>query len=565
MLKSLHIKNFAIIDELNLEFGSGLNIITGETGSGKSIIFQGLDIILGARASSDSIKENENKAILEAKFYININNADIIKLINDNELDFNDNELIIRREISLKSNSRAFINDSPVNLSLIKEFGIYLADIHGQFEHQKIRNRELHLEIFDKAINSDFYLNNYQKVKLEFDILSKKLHQVIKAEKDAKQKQDFLEFAVKEIEDINPETNEDTQIEKDLDVLINIEKIRSECIDINNNLYDDEFASYSRLFDAKKRLNALAQFDTEFQKYADEMEALLSYIKELNYFLSSYITTESDEIDKIEMLNQRLSKLKFLVKKYGSIDATLDRLKKYKSELEAIVNFDKEKQDLQAKLKIVKQSLYDVAFELSNFRKGKVAEIDKKVMTELAALGIENAVFESQIHNIKQSSHYYTNSDNETVYFNDNGIDDFCFYFSANMGISPAPLNEIASGGEISRVMLALKSIVSKNETIGTLVFDEIDTGVSGSVARKVGKTMRKIAEYKQVLAITHLPQIASLSQTHISVEKKTIDGKTYTFARVLNEVEKIEEISKLISDGEVSESATNAAKELIK
>ena len=563
MLKSLSIKNFAIIENVEVNFSEGFNVITGETGSGKSILIDALLLLLGERASLDIIRQPANKAILEAIFEME-NNLQIKEIFEENEIDFAE-EIIIRREISAKG-SRNFINDCSVSLNILKSIGNLLIDFHGQHDNQILLNSSQHIEILDLFGDYNKIIANYKQGYAELSATISQLQNLIKKEKDLKQNLKFLKLQFDEINKVNPFENEDEIIENELNIIENSELLHNLTDEIYENLYNSDSSVFNALANIYKPLNQLNEIDPSFANYLEELNSAITIVREIASFSKTY----NDKIDfspeKIEELRTRIFALNSLKKKYGTLDEIIKLKEKLSIELNSIENFDYEIEQLHKKINTQKNDLKIIAVELSELRKNKAKELSDEIKKHLMNLGINYPNFYANfsLKETGDNSLKQIEINNQKTEFGNDGIDNVEFYFSANQGESPKQLSLVASGGEISRLMLTLKTILADKTDFPTLIFDEIDTGISGRIAQKTGIAMKNLATNYQIIAITHLPQIAALANWNIVVNKIEQDGKTFANAKSLSQDEKLIEIAKMLSGELISDNAIESAKELI-
>ncbi len=563
MLKFLSIKNFAIIENVEIDFSAGFNVITGETGSGKSILIDALLLLLGERASLDIIRPPASKAVLEASFETN-NNEKIKEILDENEIEFFD-EILIRREISAKG-SRNFINDSAVSLNVLKNIGNMLIDFHGQHDNQILLNPEKHIELLDLFGSYDDITKDYKQVYSELNTTISQLQNLIKKEKELKQNLKFLKFQFDEIMKVNPIENEDELIENELNIIENSELLHNSTAEIYENLYNSDNSAFNLLANIQKSLGNLNEIDNSFSGYVEELKSAITVVKEIASFAKTY----NDKIDfspeRIDELRNRIFLINTLKKKYGSIQEILALKSKLTIELDSIENFDYEIEQLNVKINQLKKELKIIALNLSNVRKEKAIILSEQIKKLLMNLGINypNFYADFKFNEVNENSLKVIEIDGRKTEFASNGIDTVEFYFSANQGESPKPLSLVASGGEISRLMLSMKTILADKTDFPTLIFDEIDTGISGRIAQKTGIAMKNLAMNHQIIAITHLPQIAALGNLNIVVNKIEQAGKTYTNAKILTVDEKLMEIAKMLSGESISDSAVESAKELI-
>jgi DNA repair protein RecN (Recombination protein N) len=564
MLKTLFVKDYALIKESKVEFDRGLNIITGETGAGKSILVDAMNLLLGDRASSEVIREGSEKAVVEGIFDVE-SNRKIKNILAENKIEFYP-ELIVRREISLKGTNRNFINDTPAQLSLIKEVGDLLVDLHGQHEHQSLLRSETHIDYLDQFAGTEDYLRNYKwlhksllKLKEELKTLRENNSQLI-------QSRDVLLFQLKEIDGVSPREGEEDEIDSSLTIMENSERLLELTTEIYSGLFESESAIYDSLVKIKNALSELSQIEKKFDPLLHEFESAVTMIKDVSEEVRNYSSRIEMDPNELEKLRERLHALNMLKKKYGgSVKAVLEHKKRIEDEMKEMDNSGVNVSELEEKLKKVEESTAIAAQKLSQLRKSSIKKVEKEVKTILDFLGISNTEFQVKIENrISEDEEDYLLINNEKYEYNSNGYDNVEFYISTNLGESPKPLAKIASGGEISRVMLALKTILAKSDKLPILIFDEIDTGISGQIAAKVGQAMKSLAENHQIIAITHLPQIAGLADHHFVVQKEIVGERVVSSIKKLDYEKRIIEVAKLLSGENITEASLKGAKELI-
>lgn len=568
MIKNIYIKDFALIESLKLDFHSGLNVIIGETGSGKSMLIDSLIIVFGGRASVDLVRHGTSKAIIEIELLSK--NRSVLDILKDNEIEYDPNSIIIlRREISSKGNTRNFVNDTPVNLSVLKQIGDYVIDFHGQHDHQSLLNPENHAEIFDKSAGLELIIQDYNQKFLELKSKISDYRDLTKREKSLKEKTEFSKFKLEEILKTNPLENEDEILENELKLLENSEIRFNLSNDLYKDLYDSEESVWGKLNKSSQLLNQLSNFDSQFVEFKTEIESAIISLKEIALFSNTYATSVEFNPERIEEIRLRLNQLKGLQKKYGSLDEIIKLKHEIEAELKLTENFDYELKQLINQIKEIKVDLFSKALEIENARDSYSIKFSDEIIKSLTDLGINNASFEvslnrrkTELKSVDTLSYYDGDSNYE---FQANGINNIEFFISTNLGEMPKPLKQVASGGEISRIMLSIKSIISEKDNISCMVFDEIDTGVSGRIALMVGVAMKKLSGTHQILAISHLPQIAASSSALILVEKIEESGKTFSKSKLLNQNEIITEIAKMMSGNIVTQASLDNASELIK
>ena len=580
MLKSLTIRNYALIESVEIEFESGLNILTGETGAGKSIIIDALSLILGDRASSEVVRKGSEKAIVEGIFGM-AENEKVKMLLKQNEIELQE-DLILRREVSIKGQSRCFVNDSPVPLTVLKEIGDHLVDLHGQHEHQSLLRPETHIESLDEFGSLDKLVDEYRESYNRLSVLFTEFRTLSLKEKELREKRDLYEFQIKEIDAIDPRADEESELENELRILENSEKLYEATSQLYQSLYEGEPAPqssennggqsvYDLLLKARNQLEDLAEIDTAFEDIKNECASAAAIVGELTKFIQSYNSKIEFNPERLEQIRERLGQITLLKKKFGgSLDAVIEYREKIGKEFAMAENFESEIQKLNEYIELERKTCSADAQRLSTKRRELVGKISKSVCAELVKLGIANAQFDVKIDNRVlgekdgKTDSAYVKLGRDFYDATQNGIDFIEFYLSTNIGEDLKPLAKIASGGEISRIMLALKTILAKADRLPLLVFDEIDVGISGRIAQAVGKSMKSLSQFHQVIAITHLPQIAGFADCHFAVEKSESKQRTSSTIRKLEEEERIQEVARLLSGEEVTETSLNGARELI-
>ncbi|HEX9251503.1 MAG TPA: DNA repair protein RecN [Ignavibacteriaceae bacterium] len=565
MIKTLEIKDYALIDHIKVEFEKGLNIITGETGAGKSILIDAMSLLLGERASTEVVRKGTQKSFVEGIFDVELNKK-VKSFLEENEIEFQP-ELIIRREISLKGSNRCFVNDSPVPLNLIKELGDLLVDLHGQHEHQSLLRTETHIEFLDEFAGNQKLLEDYKNLYKGLNSKQNELKDLNSKEELLKEKKEIYGFQIKEIDSINPLRDEDELISNELNILENSEKLLELTDDVYNKLYDGEPSVIDLLGETKHKLNQLANIDKSFLESEGECDSALAVVKELANSLRNYKSRIDVDPKEIEEKRERLGSLNLLKKKYGgSIQKIFEHREKIGKEFELADNFSNAISNLEKEIFGLRKSAGEAAEKISVSRKKHAVKVESEVRKVLAQLGIPDAVFKVNItHNEADKDENHSVAAKSRNYScTETGIDEVEFYISTNAGEDAKPLTKVASGGEISRIMLSLKTILAKSDKLPLLIFDEIDTGISGRIAQKVGIALKDLTSFHQIIAITHLPQIAGMANNHFAVEKKQIDNRAVSSIKKLSDDERINEIAKLISGEDLSKASIESAKQLI-
>lgn len=568
MLKNLSIKNYALIDQLDLEFGTGLNVITGETGAGKSIIIDALSLILGERATTEEIRTGAEKTIVEGIFTIT-GNKKVQRLLKDAEIECDD-EIIARREVNQKGQSRAFVNDTPVPISQLKQIGDFLVDLHGQHEHQSLLRPETHIDLLDDFGGLDNLLKDFRESYRELNSNLADLRELISKRDALKEKRELYAFQIREIDAINPTPGEIDRLEAELKILENAERLYESTTKLYEILYDSESSIHDQLVVVRNQLEDLSQIDKSFDSTREEGESARAIVDEITRFVQSYSSKIDFNPQRLEEIRERLGVLTMFKKKYGgSLEAVIEYREKIGREFALAENFDEEIRRLESSCESARADVSEIAERLSAKRREVAERVTKGIVGVLGEIGIEKAQFEIEIVNkeykgedgnlkplAKLGRNFYETSDK--------GFDVVEFFVSTNAGEEPRPLAKVASGGEISRIMLALKTILAKSDRLPLLVFDEIDTGISGRIAAKVGRSLKNLSGFHQIIAITHLPQIAGMADVHFRVEKVIKGKRAVTQVSKLSEEERVLEVATLLSGDDVTQASISGAKEMI-
>lgn len=561
MIKQLYIKDFALIDELEVEFEEGLNILTGQTGAGKSIIIGALNMILGERADTEVIRQGADKAISEATIRVG-EDDELQSLLEENEVEFSE-YLILRREIR-NTGSRAFINDTPVNISVLKAAGDLLVDLHGQHDHQLLLKEENHLGVIDGFGEIDPILKGYQAEYKKMVELQKELHSLKKREHELQEKTELYRFQVNELEEARLGEIDLEQLESEMNLLDNAEVLDQKAGAIAEMEESDDGNIIQLLNFLKLNLEDLARIEPEFENYLEEINAARVSINEAIAFAERYRNSIEFNPQRLEELRQRQSELNRLQKKYQrDLPELIKYLQEIQRELSLADNFDLEIENLEAAISDQAEILKEHAITLHQTRKKIGEKLAVQIQQELAKVGITHSKLDVRVDWLL-SDNGWIEINGQHIECTENGCDDVRMYISTNKGEEPKPLAKIASGGEISRVMLALKTILAKEQSLPVMIFDEIDTGISGEISEKVGASMRSLSEHCQIVAITHQPQIASQAHKHYKVAKSDEGERTVTRIIPLSDEEHIHEIASLMSGSEITDSALNSARELI-
>ena len=562
MLKSLSIKNFALIEQAEIHFDRGLNIITGETGAGKSILLGALSMILGERAATESIRSGTDRSVIEGLFGIENNNP-LRGLLHENDVEIPENEILIRREISLKGQNRCFINDTLITTSLLKSIGDLLVDLHGQHDHQSLLRQEIHVDILDayghlESVTSEVKKQFKQVIDFTHRIKDLENHRLTYIEK-----RELFQHQLKEIKDVSPEIGEDAKLLQEEKIFSNSEKLFELTKKIYDALYDAERSVGDILGEAHRDFEEIRKVDERFNEISSQFITAKITLEEVSRWVGDYHQKITFEPDRLEEIRTRITAIQRLKKKYGTIEEILVKKSQIEEAINVADNFDFELNKLQKQLESEIDKYVKQCAELTAKRKKLAIDLDKKVVMEMKSLGMEHAQFRTELKQV-ENAESFVKVNGVGVSASPNGLDYVEFLISTNLGETPKPLVKVASGGEVSRIMLSLKAALAGSDQIPTLIFDEIDVGISGRIAQAVGKALFKLAQSHQTICITHLPQIASFSQSHYSVEKNFVHNKTVTAIRKLSQDDKIREVAKLLGGEEVTDTTLKNAKELV-
>lgn len=555
MLKHLYISNFTLIDELDIAFNSGFSVITGETGAGKSIIIGAVSMLLGNRADVKIIKNGKDKCIVEAIFSISDYDHDFIDhFLENNDLDSNGDECILRREININGKNRAFINDTPVILSSLKELGEHLMDIHSQHQNLMLNKEDFQLNVIDIFAQNKKILTEYQDLFNTYKSEVCKLNELHNTIIRIKENEDFLHFQNKELSEANLEDGEQEILEQQSELLTHAEEIKSTLFNTDNILSNDEHNVISVLKNTAESMNNIQTVYPNAEVFSDRLNNCIIELKDISREIISQIEDIDYDPNKLQVINSRLDTIYTLEKKYhtDNISDLIKKHKEIKEQLSQIDNFDAELAAQQHKVENLEESCIKKANLLTESRQKAARKMEKELASRLIPLGIPNARFEIDI--TKQPT------------LTAKGGDKITYLFSSNSGTLLNPIAQVASGGEISRVMLSIKAMMSKVTGLPTIIFDEIDTGVSGRVAEQMAHIMKEMGDDKhQVICITHLPQIAAIGTTHYKVTKTETSKGTNSLMRPLSSEERIKEIAQMLSGTDISSAAIENAKTLLK
>ena len=551
MLLEISIKNFAIIEEISLTFENGMTVLTGETGAGKSIIIDAMNLMLGARASLDVIRHGANKAEIEGLFSVG-ENAALTQILEENGIEVTE-ELIIRREILQNGRSIGRINGQMVNLTTLRAVGQYLVDIHGQHDQEELMKPNMHIRMLDEFGDSQFasVKKHYQDLFEHYRRLRKRVLTKQKNEQEHKARIEMLEFQIAEIEAAALKSGEDQALNQKRDKLLNHKHIADTLTNAYVMLDDEEFSSLSNIRSAMNDLMTLEEFDADYKDMSSNVSEAYYILEEVTKQLGDVIDELDFDAGSLQQIEARLEVIYSITRKYGgSVDDVLDYYENITKEYNLLTGNDESSDDMEKDLKRLEKELIVAAESLSQERHQLAKNLEAEIKQELADLYMEKADFQVQFSKGK---------------FHRDGNEAIEFYISTNPGEGFKPLVKVASGGEISRLMLAIKSAFSRKEDKTSIVFDEVDTGVSGRVAQAIAQKIYKIGSHGQVLAISHLPQVIAIADYQFFIEKRSDENTTVSTVRLLSEEERVEEIAKMLAGSDITEMAREQARELLK
>jgi DNA repair protein RecN (Recombination protein N) len=549
LITQLSIKNFALIEDINVNFKEGFTIITGETGAGKSILLGALSLLLGKRADLSSIKNSSKKCVIEGEFQISL--YQLNDLFSSEDIDY-EAVTIIRREILPNGKSRAFINDTPVNLSTLSVLAEKLIDIHNQHQTLEISSQEFQFNVIDALADTKTLLDVY---KIDLTILKEKkkqLQQFIESKNNAQKELDYNTFLLEELQEAQLKPDELTLLEEEFEKLNNVESIQENLAEIIHLINNEELGVIQILNEIKSKINKLKTLSNSFETLSNRLESVQIELKDIHLDLNSELDTAEANPERLQEINDRLQLLNKLMSKHQtiSVEELIEIRDKLAESVEETSGLDFKIQTLQQDILNLENSLNENASKIHNARTAVLTDLTDKLENTLSGLGMPNAKF--KIH-LNHSNNFY-----------ENGKDELSFLFTANKGAAFGELKKVASGGELSRIMLAIKSILANYSQLPTIIFDEIDTGVSGEVANKIGDILKSMSKNMQVISITHLPQIAAKGDNHFKVYKEDMENQTFTRLKALTHENRIIELAEMLSGEKKSDSALAHARELL-
>ena len=551
MLQFLNISNIALIDDMQVEFEHGLNLLTGETGSGKSIIVDALGVLIGGRFTSDLIKSGADRGSIEGLFSVTPNPE--FELLLENAGLGATNELIIRRELSSTGRNKIFINNQLATQSLLRDLRPYLVDIHGQGDQQTLFNPETHLEILDTFAGNSALRAEVAEAYQRWTAVRRELESLQHDEAKKFQLVDTLKFQIAELERAQLSPGEDEKLEEERRRLSNVEKLTTLCQASYGRIYEDDDAAVTRVRQTLKDVEELAEYESSFRDYLEGLETARAVLEDLSFSLRDFADRLEFSPARLAEIEDRLAELSRLKRKYGgSIAASLEHLARSEDRLREIETSDERERELNVELAAAHERYLELARKLHKERVKAAKKFEQAVEKGIAEVAIDNARFQVQVNDSVEAA-------------GQKGIDHTEFYFSANVGEEVKPLARVASGGEASRLMLVLKTVANGSQFPRTIVFDEIDTGIGGRVSEAVGIKLKKLAQTNQVLCVTHQPQIARFADSHLVVQKEALKGRTQVSIGRLDKAGRVEELARMLTGAEITDSARRHAKELLK
>ena len=563
MLTRLHIQDFALIEEVVIEFGEGLNVITGETGAGKSILMGALYSILGGQTSGDLVRSGSDRCLVEGIFELDDDPQTASRLLQLG-VELEEGQLILRRELRANGRSRAFVNGLAAPLKTLRGIGDILVDLHGQHEHQSLLDARLHTGFLDAIGGLDDRARAVSRCWHDLRTAEQRLNQLRNEREHLATQEELRRYQLSEIRDLAPEPGEDARLQQELGLLENAETIKQTCAALFDMLYEADSSITGQLGRGRRELERLSRLDPALEDMAGSLDDLVYAVEDISSRLRDYAQRLDVQPERTEEVRERLAALRGLCRKHGgSLDAVLETATELEAQESRTDSLDQELQRAEVRFARSREAFSTACRSLSEGRAKAVRRLAKAVEKELRDLGMPQVEFSVDLQ--RRMDPEGPVEDNGTRWHADaDGLERAEFHISPNVGEAPRPLARIASGGEISRVMLALKAVIAGRDTVSTLVFDEIDVGISGRVAAAVGRKLRALANSHQLIVITHLPQIASAAASHFSVRKREQDGRTVTEVHPLGETERAWEIAHLIAGDTVSEAALQHAREML-
>lgn len=553
MLKKLDIRNFTLIDHLEMALYPGFSVITGETGAGKSIVIGAIGLLLGNRADAKQVKRGCDKCIIEATFDLSIYHSVVLKdFFEDNDLDYEPEECLLRREVNANGKSRAFINDTPVTLALMRELGEQLIDVHSQHQNLLLSKEDFQLNVVDIIARDRQQLADYRAAFAEYRSAQRRLEELREQIATSRDNEDFLRFQQKELSEANLASGEQEQLEQEAELMSHAEDIKRALHEADYGLSGDDTGIVNLTRSIAAQLRSVADVYPEAQELAERLESCFVELKDISQEIASKVDDVEYDPQRFNLITQRLDTIYTLQQKFHvqTVDELIDRLNGINAQLDNIDNSDEELQELERSVEKLHAVCVEKAVVLTDMRRKSATVVEQELSKLLVPLGIPKVRFKVDVSPADLST---------------NGADKVMFLFSANSSTDMQPVSQVASGGEIARVMLSLKAMISKAIGLPTIIFDEIDTGVSGRVAEQMAHIMRDMGKAnRQVICITHLPQIAAAGSTHYKVAKQETEQGTVSTMTQLSDEQRITEIAQMLSGSDVSQAAVDNAKSLL-
>ena len=557
MLKELHIRNFALIDKLDIDFESGFSVITGETGAGKSIVLGAIGLLMGQRADTKAIKTGEQKCSIEAHF--NLSAYDMKDWFDENEIDFDAEDCIIRRELTASGKSRGFINDTPASVHQMKELGEMLMDVHSQHQNLLLQKEDFQLNTVDIIAHNTKEREEYSKAFHELHDAEKALAELKNSISDNRKNEEFMRFQLDELTAANLVKGEQEELEQEQESASHTEDIKSALYEADVLLNGDDNDIISNLKQVCSSIESITRVYPHVEELSERLESAYIEIKDIASDISSTLDDVEFDPERLEYINNRLDTIYSLEKKYskGNVEELIEERDRLQKAIDAIDNSDEDLKELSAKVDTLRKKAQQLAETLTKTRTKAAKTVEDEIHKRLTALGMPNVQFAIELT---------CNKTEDSSHLTKDGQDKIAFMFSANKGMALRPVSQVASGGEIARVMLSLKAMISGAVKLPTIIFDEIDTGVSGKMAEKMADIMKEMGEAnRQVISITHLPQIAAKGSFHYKVEKHDTESGTTSLMRRLNDEERVQEIAQMLSGENITDAALTNARELLK
>lgn len=557
MLKELHIRNFALIDSLDIDFESGFSVITGETGAGKSIVLGAIGLLMGQRADTKAIKTGAQKCCIEAHF--NLSAYDMKEWFDENEIDYDADDCIIRRELTASGKSRGFINDTPATVHQMKELGEMLMDVHSQHQNLLLQKEDFQLNTVDIIARNTKEREAYTKAFNDFHAAEKVLTELKESISENQKNEDFMRFQLEELTAANLMEGEQEELEQEQDSASHTEEIKSALYAADTLLNGDDNDIIGNLKQVCGSIESITSVFPQVEELSERLESAYIEIKDIASDINSALDDVEFDPKRLEYINDRLDTFYSLEKKYSknTVEELIEERDRLQRAIDAIDNSDEELKEQTAKVASLRNEAQQLAEALTKTRTKAAKTVEEEIHKRLASLGMPNVQFAVELT---------CNKSDDSSHLTKDGQDKIAFMFSANKGMTLRPVSQVASGGEIARVMLSLKAMISGAVKLPTIIFDEIDTGVSGKMAEKMAEIMKEMGEAnRQVISITHLPQIASKGSCHYKVEKHDTESGTTSLMRRLNDEERVQEIAQMLSGENITEAALTNARELLK